>query len=56
MQVQQVYKFVRLSDLYHAGSHAMDIKGSSKRWKCNKVSFSEAKKKKTLFLVLLPAF
>lgn len=32
----KVYNFVRLSELYYAGSHGMDIKGPSKRRKCDK--------------------
>lgn len=32
----KVYKFVRLAELYYAGSHGMDIKGPSKSRKCNK--------------------
>ncbi|XP_062164220.1 probable trehalose-phosphate phosphatase D isoform X1 [Alnus glutinosa] len=54
----KVYKFVRLSELYYAGSHGMDIKGPSKRRKCNKVSFSEEKEEeeKTWFLVLSLCF
>ncbi|KAE8056885.1 hypothetical protein FH972_013619 [Carpinus fangiana] len=32
----KVYSFVRLSELFYAGSHGMDIKGPSKRRKCNK--------------------
>ncbi|KAF5461863.1 hypothetical protein F2P56_017926 [Juglans regia] len=32
----KVYNFVRLAELYYAGSHGMDIKGPSKRRKWNK--------------------
>jgi len=34
----QVYNFVRLSQLYYAGSHGMDIKGPGKGGKSRKVS------------------
>lgn len=34
----KVYSFVRLAELYYAGSHGMDIKGPSKGSKCKKVS------------------
>jgi len=33
-----VYNFVRLDELYYAGSHGMDIKGPAKESKYNKVS------------------
>lgn len=46
----QVYKFVRLAELYYAGSHGMDIKGPSKSKKCNKVS-SGVPCKKSIFLI-----
>ncbi|XP_039003619.1 probable trehalose-phosphate phosphatase J [Hibiscus syriacus] len=36
----KVYKFVKLDELYYAGSHGMDIKGPEKRSKSNKVSES----------------
>ncbi|KAK8717311.1 hypothetical protein V6N13_044583 [Hibiscus sabdariffa] len=32
----KVYKFVKLAELYYAGSHGMDIKGPKKRSKSNK--------------------
>ncbi|XVF17217.1 hypothetical protein REPUB_Repub10bG0100400 [Reevesia pubescens] len=32
----KVYKFVKLAELYYAGSHGMDIKGPEKRSKSNK--------------------
>lgn len=32
----KVYKFVRLAELYYAGSHGMDIKGPSKGPTCNR--------------------
>ncbi|KAB1204093.1 putative trehalose-phosphate phosphatase I [Morella rubra] len=32
----KVYSFVRLAELYYAGSHGMDIKGPSKGQKCHK--------------------
>lgn len=35
---QQVYKFVRLAELYYAGSHGMDIQGPTRDSKYNKVS------------------
>lgn len=35
----KVYNFVRLAELYYAGSHGMDIKGPSKGSKDKKVSF-----------------
>ncbi|OMO56065.1 Trehalose-phosphatase [Corchorus capsularis] len=34
----KVYKFVKLAELYYAGSHGMDIKGPEKRSKSNKDS------------------
>lgn len=34
----QVHSFVRLSELYYAGSHGMDIKGPAKGHKHRKVS------------------
>ncbi|XWS44903.1 hypothetical protein CRYUN_Cryun15aG0089800 [Craigia yunnanensis] len=36
----KVYKFVKLAELYYAGSHGMDIKGPEKRSKSNKDSES----------------
>ncbi|KAF5456190.1 hypothetical protein F2P56_025697 [Juglans regia] len=33
----KVYSFVRLAELYYAGSHGMDIKAPSKRSKCHKM-------------------
>ncbi|GLT33766.1 hypothetical protein SLA2020_083290 [Shorea laevis] len=36
----KVYKFVKLAELYYAGSHGMDIKGPAKGSKHNKVSES----------------
>lgn len=33
-----MYKFVRLAELYYAGSHGMDIKGPAKGSKYKKVS------------------
>lgn len=35
--ILQVHNFVRLSELYYAGSHGMDIKGPSKGHKHRKV-------------------
>jgi hypothetical protein len=34
----QVYRFVKLAELYYAGSHGMDIKGPAKGSKYKKVS------------------
>ncbi|KAG4121688.1 hypothetical protein ERO13_D11G222900v2 [Gossypium hirsutum] len=34
----KVYKFVKLAELYYAGSHGMDIKGPKKRSKTDKVT------------------
>lgn len=34
----KVYSFVRLAELYYAGSHGMDIKGPSRGSKYKKVS------------------
>lgn len=36
--ILQVHRFVKLSELYYAGSHGMDIKGPAKARKHNKVS------------------
>jgi len=38
-----VYDFVRLAELYYAGSHGMDIKGPAKGSKHKKVSELRAK-------------
>ncbi|KAL1364883.1 hypothetical protein HN51_013026 [Arachis hypogaea] len=38
----KVYNFVRLAELYYAGSHGMDIKGPTKTSKYNKDTKSEA--------------
>lgn len=34
----QVYNFIRLAELYYAGSHGMDIKGPTKESKSNEVN------------------
>ncbi|OIW00416.1 hypothetical protein TanjilG_05766 [Lupinus angustifolius] len=39
--IDKVYNFVRLEELYYAGSHGMDIKGPSKSFKINKDKESE---------------
>ncbi|KAF1887755.1 hypothetical protein Lal_00023762 [Lupinus albus] len=39
--IDKVYNFVRLEELYYAGSHGMDIKGPSKSFKFNKDKKSE---------------
>ncbi|KAF1876215.1 hypothetical protein Lal_00006846 [Lupinus albus] len=39
--IDKVYNFVRLAELYYAGSHGMDIKGPSKSFKFNKDKESE---------------
>lgn len=39
----KVYNFVRLSELYYAGSHGMDIKGPSNGHKHRKVSHGPMK-------------
>ncbi|KAF1888112.1 hypothetical protein Lal_00024124 [Lupinus albus] len=39
--IDKVYNFVRLTELYYAGSHGMDIKGPSKSFKFNKDKKSE---------------
>ncbi|CAM8986592.1 unnamed protein product [Rhodiola kirilowii] len=36
--LDKVYGFVKLAELYYAGSHGMDIKGPTKGSKCNKSS------------------
>ncbi|TYJ04578.1 hypothetical protein E1A91_A12G100600v1 [Gossypium mustelinum] len=38
----KVYKFVKLAELYYAGSHGLDIKGPEKRSKSKNVSNSES--------------
>lgn len=56
----QVYSFVKLAELYYAGSHGMDIKGPAKGSKNKKVSevkisllFVSPKKKKLIWFLIV---
>lgn len=52
----QVYNFVRLAELYYAGSHGMDIKGPSKGSKYKKVRVSYSFFLLFYFILLLSCF
>lgn len=48
-----MYKFVRLAELYYAGSHGMDIKGPAKGSKYKKVSLLSEYHSKHLLIAFI---